>query len=174
MSTLFDQIEDEFLAALAPMLKKNDGYLIQLRAFRGSLRQYDEFFKDAKPCAFLGILGEYTAADGSAPFEDLELPVSVNFLDDNLRGESARVTGSGVAGESPGLYGMLNDALALTQGMGLSITALARHAQIPVKHIGGGISINEEKMTTVGTVRYSVKVPAFMFTSNLKRVTSRL
>jgi hypothetical protein len=170
--SVFGDIEGAIAAALAPMLKSNGGTLVALRRFRGKAAEFGEHYNDARPCGFVGMVGTWTRALSQGHFADLTLPFAVTFLEANKRGEAAKVQGSGVAAEGPGLYELTEDAVALLDDAALRIAGMS--APLIPEITGGGITQDRETLETEGMISLRVVVPHYEFVTALRRVTGRL
>ncbi len=109
------EIELAIEAELDSLKVENGGYLKQLESI--STRPDEELAAGELILSYPAILINFDGSPidraGNSPHYDMGLEFTLFLLDASLRGDKERRHGSGVAGEPPGLFKMLEDVLGL-------------------------------------------------------------
>lgn len=109
------QVEKAIELALDSLKKENGGYLKQFESI--STRPDEELAAGELVLSYPAVLINFDGGPidkaGNSPHYDMPLEFTLYLLDASLRGDEERRRGSGIAGEPPGLYKMLEDVLAL-------------------------------------------------------------
>lgn len=129
--TLRAQIETAIVAALAPKLLTNGGYLADVRAYNGELETPDEdAFRIAttrRPCILVATgRAKYHSLQTSRRREAARLEVGLLLISGKLSTREDRTRGDTAiaAGEDPGIYKMLEDARAVLQASSLGLAGV--------------------------------------------------
>lgn len=131
-------IETTVGTALAPLLKSAGGYLHKIQRFRGRNRDFVGFYDSAAPAMFVAV-GSATFLRQGSPWPDATYEIQVTVLEQNERGETESIEGSGLSGE-PGLYEMMEDVRGLLEGV--------------ATHVGSG---RAEPMTVTSATAEAIK-----------------
>lgn len=109
------EVEKIIEGLLSSLKKESGGYVNQIQSI--STRPDEELAAGelilSPPAIFINFDGASIDRAGNSPYYELPLEFTLILVDASLRGDKERRRGSGVAGEPPGLYKMLEDVLGL-------------------------------------------------------------